>query len=405
MGVLCRILLVAVFSLLSNTLLVISLWGIQQRSILLQYLDIVTSFDCTAAGFQGMEQQRQFPHEIPTNISDPNRTHYMDPWGLQVLHHYKSVFPIDGLTSESITLVSQMSLNDLRIQRLLDLASRWSGYMSMTLYFPHSSAGEPTNLTMEEAMRVVDELRANFSSSLRNVDFHIVVNRQRDLDYPINFLRNVALNSARTDFVLVLDADFIPHANAHDMLLKEIKATPTLINDTKALLILPAFERFLMDNETETLVTALDLPPTKEAFLEQWEQNHDLYDEFHRERCGHCHRPTNFRLWYKTREVYKVSYRVSFEPYFVLRKSPTLPPFWEHFTGFGKNKISWIEEMAAAGYQFYVSPESFLIHIHHDYGTDRSGRYPRHILNEYRHFFQPYVIRRYGTHLYDSSDE
>jgi len=117
----------------------------------------------------------------------------------------------------------------------------------MTLYFLHRVSDEPDNVpTMKKAMEAVDQLRAKYSSSLRNVDFHLVVNAERDVDYPINFLRNIVLNNARTDFVLVLDADFIPQVNAHDMLLNEIKTTPKLMYDSKSLLILPAFEHLAM---------------------------------------------------------------------------------------------------------------------------------------------------------------
>jgi len=155
-------------------------------------------------------------------------------------------------------------------------------------------------------------------------------------------------------------------------------------------------------------VTAIDLPPTRKVFFKQWEQNDDLYDEFHRSNCRRCHRPTNFRKWYTTREVYDVSFELKFEPYFVVRKSPTLPPFWEHFTGFGQNKVSWVEEVAAAGYRFYVSPDSFLIHINHDYKnqpTKHGGSLKDRIVCEYLEFFQPYVKRVHGTYLYDSLPE
>ncbi len=37
--------------------------------------------------------------------------------------------------------------------------------------------------------------------------------------YPINFLRNVALNHTKTDYVLLLDADFLPSFGLREYLL------------------------------------------------------------------------------------------------------------------------------------------------------------------------------------------
>lgn len=47
------------------------------------------------------------------------------------------------------------------------------------------------------------------AADLKNVDMHFV--RADQGSYPINFLRNVALDNCRTDFVVLLDVDFKPN--------------------------------------------------------------------------------------------------------------------------------------------------------------------------------------------------
>ena len=89
-----------------------------------------------------------------------------------------------------------------------------------------------------------------------------------------------------------------------------------------------------------------------------------------------------------------VKYSLNFEPYYVVRKTDKLPRFWEHFTGFGKDKISWVEEMAVAGYKFYVNPDAFLVHLNL---SVRPKAARRSILKEYFKSFQPYLKRTYGS--------
>ncbi|CAN0508929.1 unnamed protein product, partial [Laminaria digitata] len=54
-----------------------------------------------------------------------------------------------------------------------------------------------------------------------------------------------------------------------------------------------------------------------------------------------------------------------FEPYLVVRKSAVLPMFDERFSGYGKNKIQWINHLRYSGFSFYVMPVNFVIHAPH----------------------------------------
>jgi glycosyltransferase-like protein LARGE len=343
---------------------------------------------------------RQFPDEHFTNFTDTNHTHYMDHWGFDVLCNYKSQMTDSSFTSDSITLLSQMVLDDLREQRLLDLASRWSGLMSVSIYFAIDTAFEVS--TLEEALPVIDRLRAKHPI-LRNVHFHVVVNTGREVGYPYNFLRNVALNNAMTDYVMLLDADLIPSPNAHDALLQKFKTLPELMYDEKALLILPSFERLLLADEKSTSLIADNLPSSKAALLKQMEDHPETLEIFQKNEWEPCHKPTNFPLWYNSSEIYLVKFQFYFEPYYVIRKTPALPPFWEHFTGFGFDKTSWVEEIAAAGYHFYVSPDEFLIHIQHDHRAQyiANRKLGNRSISEYTFEFQPYVKNLHGTYLYE----
>ena len=63
------------------------------------------------------------------------------------------------------------------------------------------------------------------------------------------------MSNVVTEYVLRLDADLIPPPASHDFLLRSFKTTPELMNDERALLVLPALERKTQRNEAKTLLT------------------------------------------------------------------------------------------------------------------------------------------------------
>jgi len=54
-----------------------------------------------------------------------------------------------------------------------------------------------------------------------------------------------------------------------------------------------------------------------------------------------------------------------YEPYLVFRYCRDLPPFQEAFSGYGKNKMTWIMHLRRAGWEFWQLGESFLVHYPH----------------------------------------
>ena len=279
----------------------------------------------------------------------------------------------------------------VRFQRLLDMASRWDGYISVAVHVKQSEIGEE-NLTKD-----VDALIDKYSSFFKDkVAFHLVIDRRESKEsefYPMNLLRNVAMENTVTDLVLNLDIDFIPSLNSHNQLLTHMSH---LKNNTKAVMILPSFERSLATGEDWDDVISSDLISSKIQLINEMKtkspvtiSKKKLYSPFN---AGH--EPTDFPRWYNASDVYMVKYYIKYEPYYVVRKSETLPLFWEHFTGFGQSKLSWNEEMAILGYEFYVNPDAFLIQSKIKLKKQKATR--QWIHNEYFKSFRPYLKETYG---------
>ncbi|KAL7528737.1 hypothetical protein ACHAXR_002604, partial [Thalassiosira sp. AJA248-18] len=54
-----------------------------------------------------------------------------------------------------------------------------------------------------------------------------------------------------------------------------------------------------------------------------------------------------------------------YEPYLVIRYCSDLPPFQEGFTGYGKNKMTWVMQLRRAGYLFTQLGGAFHVHYPH----------------------------------------
>jgi len=333
------------------------------------------------------------PPNNPSRIASlsSKKNHHIDREGIDITPFYSySTDDNRFIKRDRISVATHMSIsNSARFQRLLDLASRWDGYISVAIYTKQAS----------EVTKIIDSFIESHKQLFDDkLTFHLVVDNRIDRDtefYPNNFLRNIAMKHTLTDFVLNLDVDFIPSLHSHKKLQSHVKR---LDSNSLSIIILPAFERILSDNEDWATITSDDLPDTKKQLLKDMRANSTrIYTPFHHSYFSAGHGPTDYARWYKASDPYQVGYKKNFEPYYVVQKSTELPQFWEHFTGFGKNKLSWVEEMALVGYEFHVTPNAFLIHINHQHTKDNNVRVVRkEIFDEYSNSFCPYLTATYG---------
>mmetsp|Transcript_31579 Transcript_31579/g.53861 ORF Transcript_31579/g.53861 Transcript_31579/m.53861 type:complete len:475 (-) Transcript_31579:1209-2633(-) len=317
----------------------------------------------------------------------------------------------DGL---AITAVVQISFHPTKLQRLLDLASRWrDGYISVILYV----CDEESSSVLEQLESYVKEHASLFEKTVVQIvtDGRPKASRQ----YPINILRNMGVRNAPTDHVIVLDVDLVPNVGAYADLVKHLSLNT--VSREKTALILPSFERSLAKDEDESSpIEAFHIPDTKSDLIphivmpENVDDDDDINDgsvaggkisPFHVGIFPQGHGPTKFEKWITTLNQYQVEYAPRFEPYFVVNKQNGLPPFWEYFQGYGFNKWSWVAELHAAGWKFIVAPNSFLVHIDHDYSTNKSSRnIGDKMAEEFALGFVPYIRKEYGSNPFPWDD-
>lgn len=299
-----------------------------------------------------------------------------------------------------ITLVTHCSTSNLH--SVLEQAIRWGGIVSAAVWVP-----------FEKESLVFSSFVEENSSALEKVSFiEVRENDKIPTDYPANVARNAALDNAKTDFVLLLDADFITSRTLRRELfhlMNDQDAFSPSIRDlllSKTMLVLPAFERLPMDaKESKNIMLA----EKKEDILEHLKMSR--LAPFHLKTFREGHGPTNFTAWINyqsscrnTTEIpyYFVRYKIRYEPY-VLAYKHGLPRYVDAFRGYHFNKYSWFMEAHYMGFKFAVLKEQFVIHMEHSfrYNLEKSIRkeYARNWTS-----FKAYLHETYGAPLEEMRD-
>lgn len=191
-------------------------------------------------------------------------------------------------------------------------------------------------------------------------------------DYPVNVLRNMALSKVQTSHVAYVDVDFWESTDLYTNLMRD-HVRHALAMDPKAALVLPAF---MMRRQCKEWRECPEnnipiMPHDKNDLFELFRhRNATQFDPSN--RGGHG--STRYKDWMdQSEELLPISCVLSnrYEPYLVVRYCRDLPPFQTAFSGYGKNKMTWVMQLVHSGYAFWQLGESFLVHYPH---LDSSAR-------------------------------
>lgn len=204
-----------------------------------------------------------------------------------------------------------------RVHNLDVLLERWTGPVSVCIY------SSDINGDLKKIAKWKDRIDFHFSPQTQGL-------------YPVNTLRNVALDNARTDFVFLADIDFMPNVGSHEYLLKLIHDFPPF-KKNKAILIAPAFMHYHGSEE---------IPKTKTELLRRMKLGE--IDMVHRDpgRLA-AHNATNYPRWAEESEPFRITYKFPYEPYFMAPKG--VPRYDVTFVGYGNDKTEQTFELNEAG--------------------------------------------------------
>lgn len=307
-----------------------------------------------------------------TSSSDPcwNITREKDK--VRITHPYIVDYKYSSGSSDEfdVTLVVQLSTD--RLIMLEQLCQRWDGPMSISFYGSNSDVQDM--LKFHSNSPILQDCKARLG-------LHVVYKSGQF--YPINYLRNVALDNVQTPYIFLSDIDFLP-MNGLYLYLKE--AIKVLGADRRAFII-PAFE---------TLLYRFNFPASKSELLKMLENGSIFTFRYHVWKAGHA--ATNYDHWKNATVPYRVSWSQDYEPYVVVKSNALR--YDESFVGFGWNKVSFIMELDAQGYEFVVLPDPFIIHLPHapsrDISSHRQSKQYRDCLQVLKRQFQQNLMMKYG---------
>ena len=307
----------------------------------------------------------------PSN--DPCRNITSEKYRVRLTHPYLIDYTYSSIDQFDVTLVAQLSSD--RLLMLEKLCQRWDGPMSISFYGSDSDVQEMLKFYSTSSI---------FQDCKGRLGLHVVYKTGEF--YPINYLRNVALDNVQTPYVFLSDIDFLPMTGLYLYLKEAIK----VLGSDKRTLIVPAFE---------TLLYRFKFPADKGELLKMLKKGSIFTFRYNVWLAGHA--STNYDHWKNATVPYRVSWSHDFEPYVVVKSNALR--YDERFVGFGWNKVSYIMELKAKGYEFVVLPDPFIIHLPHapsrDIYSHRQSKQYRDCLQVLKRDFQQELLARYGENV------
>ena len=270
----------------------------------------------------------------------------------------------------SFTLVTQVSED--RLWLITQNCVRWApGRISVAVF---------TNKSIDTLWDDFSKLEAKYGSCQPNqvtLSALSTINYGKG-NYPINTLRNLALQQVKTTHIMYVDSDFFVSPNLFSVLHhSDIKKR--LAKDYKLALVVPAFQirqkckktlseyDCRLDNMKRIPKDVDELLPTVIS------HKTSAFDPTN--RGGHG--STSYIEWARMNpgDLRDIPCILSnrYEPYLAVRYCKDYPPYQEIFTGYGKNKMTQIMQMRHTGYLFAQVGGVFLCHYPHPEAASRES--------------------------------
>jgi hypothetical protein len=257
------------------------------------------------------------------------------------------LLPAVPVPRQSISLVAQLTVD--RLPALERMASAWRGPVTAAVYVLRDA----NRAQLIAAVRASATLQQFVTFVLVWADGGPWAFETLGL-YPINTLRNVAVNVTQSEFGLFLDVDFVVSATA-DEAWRAFRAAGfgERARRRRCAFIVPAFEWV---NGPSTL------PSTKAGLVDAVDDG--VLQQVHAKKYALAHNAINYTRWLATDAAYAIRYQHEFEPYFVARIAG-LPPWDERFVGYGYDKVVHVLTLAVMEFEMLVQPSLFIVHYDH----------------------------------------
>jgi len=241
---------------------------------------------------------------------------------------------------EGVTLVTHLIPSEIRW--LKNVLSVWQGPVAVSFFVTQVATDLPL-------LKEFEDFAAVHPSPVSFCWF-----ASAEYIYPVNIMRNRALQLAATELVLILDVNILPDPGLYRFILSHYSSLHRLSSYT--VFVLPLFE-FGLSLAADAAVSGA--PQDKKALLRMIRSGsaQPMY-------AGVDDIPyitaTKLDDWYESEELYSISYQELYEP-FILGSSVHLPMFDERFLHSGYDRIQFVHHIYYRGFSFQVLPDHFLV--------------------------------------------
>ncbi|CAH1772632.1 unnamed protein product [Owenia fusiformis] len=267
-----------------------------------------------------------------------------------------------------LTLITQLSL--ARLDALERVIKIWDGPVAaLVVYVPLVEGDDIEDQEKQRQLAHTRIMKVLNSGRIRNCHIIYVYGNQPDEEYPVNHLRNIGIRTVKTEYMFILDVDFIPSSDfqkSFELAFKRQYQTASEARFKKEVYVSPAFECVQACGEGH-------LPRQKRDLIDTVSKKKPDVQIFRGRVAPDAHGSTDYAQWYTTDKMYSTTnYQNSYEPYIIIRKHDNIPVFDERFSAYGMNKVGFMMELKASGYEFVVLPDCWVTHVPHENSPDKN---------------------------------
>jgi hypothetical protein len=205
--------------------------------------------------------------------------------------------------------------------------------------------------------------------------------------YPINALRNRALQLADTDNVLVVDVDTVPNVDlSHDLHIMSLYETLDRVLGNRQVIVLPTLTVMDSGNEDPEL-SQIQTDRWVNRSLEGADRIRVMNDKgkikaFDTVRSPMANQDTLIPNWFNATMPYRLhEIHEWYEPVYLAKKD-ILPWYDERFRGLKLNRAVHTWHLHKLGFIFVVTPRAYVVHVPHVKGlvwleTRRRGHFKK----------------------------
>jgi len=292
-----------------------------------------------------------------------------------------------------VTLVTHLSLDML--SKLEYQCEHWTSRVAAAVYVKLPYDEEPVenpftkkvNETLASAEETVDAFFTRAQELPCTMDILLAYEEYNSADvyfqlYPINALRNRAIQLADAEHVLVTDVDVVPNDDlAHDLHIISLYETLSRVTGNRQVIVLPVIT--VTGSEEDPLTTLR----WANRSLEGVERVQVMYEkgkikQFETIRSPQAQWDTDLAQWFNSTRPYRLKeIHPEYEPYYLAKKE-TLPWYDERFRGLKINRALHTWHLYKSGFTFVVTPRAYVVHVPHIKGltwleTRRRGHYKK----------------------------